>query len=93
MDGDGLVALVELQDVIDAAEVSENTKGGLSVLAKGLDNAEASDAMGLIGFEGFRFRRSTILYMRLSWHELTTLFQLTADRGAGRGKLPLAGLR
>jgi len=40
LEGDGLLALVELQDVIDAVEVSKYANGGFSVLAKGLDDAE-----------------------------------------------------
>jgi hypothetical protein len=49
LEGGGVLALVELQDVIDATEVSEHANGGFSVLAKGLDDAEVSDAVGLVG--------------------------------------------
>jgi hypothetical protein len=47
-----VLALVEFEDVIDAAEVSEYANGGFSVLAKGLDDAEVSDAVGLVGLQG-----------------------------------------
>jgi hypothetical protein len=47
-----VLALVEFEDVIDAAEVSEHANGGFSVLAKGLDDAEVSDAVGLVGLQG-----------------------------------------
>jgi len=38
-----VLALVEFEDVIDAAEVSEYGNGGFSILAKGLDDAEVSE--------------------------------------------------
>ncbi|MFM7739737.1 MAG: hypothetical protein ACKO9H_10060, partial [Planctomycetota bacterium] len=52
LEGGGVLALVEFEDVIDAAEVSEDANGGFSVLAKGLDDAEVSDAVGLVGLQG-----------------------------------------
>jgi hypothetical protein len=54
LEGGGVLALVEFEDVIDAAEVSEHANGGFSVLAKGLDDAEVSDAVGLVGLQGSR---------------------------------------
>ncbi|MBZ2177550.1 MAG: hypothetical protein K7J47_07565, partial [Acidobacteria bacterium] len=43
LEGGGGLALVEFEDVIDAAEVSEYGNGGFSILAKGLDDAEVSE--------------------------------------------------
>ena len=50
--GDGVPVLVQLQDVIDAPEVSEDADGRFTVLAKGLDDAEVANAVGLVGLQG-----------------------------------------
>jgi hypothetical protein len=44
--GDGVLVLVQLQDVIDSPEVSEDADGRFTVLAIGLDDAEVANAVG-----------------------------------------------
>ncbi|MCX6585738.1 MAG: hypothetical protein NTX13_04050 [Acidobacteria bacterium] len=41
-----MLVLVQLQDVIDSPEVSEDADGRFTVLAIGLDDAEVANAAG-----------------------------------------------
>ena len=49
--GDRMLLLVELRDIVDAAEMGEDAEGGFAVLAKGLDDAVVVDAVGLISLK------------------------------------------
>src|SRR5450759_3015178 len=46
-----LLLLLALQDVVDAAEMSEHANGGLAVVAEGFDDAVVLNAVRLVGLE------------------------------------------
>ena len=50
--GDGVLILVEFEDVVDAAKMGENADGRFAVVAKGFDDAIVANAVGLVGLQG-----------------------------------------